>query len=124
MSTTLRDRGISVDPHRFNANHDIPPSLFREMAARNEAWITRNGDYRFYAEIFQRLEAFFASLRSHGIMIPDSHTIADRAEYLVFQIRTVSHLYRLSNLVPGIGGGIRYMTITPAGIESEGVQYY
>lgn len=63
-------------------------------------------------------------LRLLGIVVPNSQNLDDRARYLVFQIRTVAELYRLSNLVPGIGGGIHYLTISPNGVESEGVDYF
>jgi len=123
-STTLQGRGINVNPEQFNANHDIPPDVFREITATGrDGWITRNGDYYLYALIFQRLETFFQELRSFGVVIPNSQSIADRCEYLVFQIRTVSTIYRLSNLVPGIGGPISYLGIVPTGIHSQGVVY-
>lgn len=123
-STTLEQRGISVDPTRFNPNHDMPPHVFLQVARSDGGWITRNGDYQLYAQMFNLLENFFAGLRPLGIMIPNSQNVGDRAEYLVFQIRTISELYRLSNLVPGIGGGIHYLTIIQNGIYSEGIRYY
>src|SRR5918992_3048508 len=89
-STILQGRGISVDPQQFNANHDVPPEIFRELVARGQGWITRNGDYLLYAQIFGRLERFFQELRPLGVVIPNSQSLADRCEYLAFQIRTVS----------------------------------
>lgn len=123
-STTLQQRGITVNPNQFNANHDIPPQIFQQMVSSGRAWITRNGDYQLYARMFELLENFFQQLQPLGIQIPSSQNLVDRAEYLVFQIRTMSELYRLSNLVPGIGGGINYLTINPAGIHSQGVRYF
>jgi hypothetical protein len=102
----------------------MPPNIFAQIAATREGWITRNGDYQLYAQMFQLLESFFNQLQPIGVMIPNSQNVTDRADYLVFQIRTVSELYRLSNLIPGIGGGIHYLTIIPNGIMSEGVRYY
>lgn len=122
-STTLAARGVSVDPSRFNANHDMPPAEFVNLVATKKRYITRNGDYQLYGHLFRRLEAFFADLATVGIQIPHSQQLPDRAEYLVFQIRTVASLYRMSNLVPGIGGPISYLTITPAGVQSEGTSY-
>lgn len=119
-STTLQERGITVDPSRFNANHDMPPEEFLKRGGR----ITRNGDYQFYAQMFKLLEDFFLSLSSLGIIVPDSKNLSDRAEYLVFQIRTVSDLYKMSNLVPGIGGAVKYLTISPGGIHSVGISYH
>lgn len=123
-STTLMDRGATVDPTRFNANHDMPPSEFLKRVAHGHGWITRNGDYQLYGQIFGLLESLFRELRGIGIHIPHSQDLRDRAEYLVFQIRTVAELYRMSNLVPGIGGSIRFLTISPMGFQSEGVSYH
>ena len=87
-------------------------------------YTTRNGDYQLYAQIFSRLKQFFRQLEEPlGIKIPNSQNLLDRAEYLVFQIRTMSEIYRLSNLVPGIGGGIHYLTINQNGIHSQGIRY-
>jgi len=123
-STVLAQRGIVVNAHQVNANHDMPPDIFQQTQARGSAWITRNGDYMLYANIFHLLEDFFDKLTPLGIRIPSSHNLNDRAEYLVFQIRTVSEIYRLSNLVPGIGGTIYFLTICPDGIYSEGTKNF
>ena len=123
-STTLQPRGINVNPNRFNVNHDFPPNLFATIT-RNNYYITRNGDYQFYAQLFNLLNNFFNCLyHTHSIRIPGSHNLSDRAEYLVFQIRTVSEIYRISNLIPGIGGDIDYLTINSAGIHSQGVKHF
>lgn len=125
QSTSLGERGIYVDPNQFNANHDVPPQMFQQIANNGGAYITRNGDYQMYATIFHFLEKFFEQLKNQmGISIPNSQNLADRSEYLVFQIRTMSDIYRLSNLVPGIGGRIHYLTINPAGIHSQGIRFF
>jgi hypothetical protein len=123
-STVLEGRGIAVNPNQFNANHDMPPQIFRQKFGTGGAYTTRNGDYQLYAIMFRLLEDFFGQLRPRGIIIPNSQNLVDRAEYLVFQIRTMTEIYRLSNLVPGIGGGIHYLTINQAGIHSKGVRYF
>lgn len=123
-NTTLQQRGITVNPNQFNANHDVPPQIFQQTVSAGQHWIIRNGDYHLYANIFSLLESFFNQLQPLGIIIPSSQNIADRAEYLVFQIRTMTGIYKLSNLVPGIGGGIHYLTINPTGIHSQGVKYF
>jgi hypothetical protein len=123
-STTLQQRGINVNSNRFNANHDFPPNLYANIS-RNYYYITRNGDYQFYAQLFSLLNNFFNCLNlMHSIRIPRSHNLSDRAEYLIFQIRTISEIYRISNLIPGIGGDINYLTINSAGIHSQGVKHY
>jgi hypothetical protein len=123
-STVLAQRGIIVNPNQVNANHDMPPDIFQQFQAKGLAWVTRNGDYLLYANIFGLLEDFFGKLTPLGIRIPNSHNLNDRAEYLVFQIRTVSEIYRLSNLVPGIGGRIYFLTISPDGIYSQGTKNF
>lgn len=123
-STVLQSRGTTVNPYQFNANHDMPPQLLQQLIPVGGTYTTRNGDYQLYAQIFARLEALFTQLQPLGIQIPSSQNLVERAEYLVFQIRTMSELYRLSNLVPGIGGGIWYLTINPTGIHSYGVKYF
>lgn len=120
-STTLEQRGITINPNQFNANHDMPPDIFQQ---RSTGWITRNGDYQLYARMFHLLEAFFQQLHPLGIVIPSSQNLIDRAEYLIFQIRTVSEIYRLSNLIPGIGGGIHYLTINQNGFHDQGVRFF
>jgi hypothetical protein len=122
-SEVLERRGVTVDPHKFNANHDMPPQQFLQLAQAGRGWITRNGDYQIYAQVFSLLENFFKQLEDKGIIIPHSQDLRDRAEYLIFQIRTISEIYRLSNLVRGIGGGIHFLTINPVGIHSQGVRY-
>ena len=84
-STTLEQRGINVDPNQFNANHDIPPNVYLEIMKTGKTWITRNGDYQFYANMFGLLEGLFQQLRPLGVVIPNSQNLNDRAEYLVFQ---------------------------------------
>lgn len=123
-STVLAQRGIAVDATRVNANHDMPPEMYLQIQAQGGGWITRNGDYILYAQMFGLLESFFAQLIPLGVRIPSSHNLNDRAEYLVFQIRTVSEIYRLSNLIPGIGGKIYFLTINPQGIFSQGKKYF
>ena len=121
-SEVLAARGKTVDPAIFNANHDIPVDLYLQKIRTGRFPITRNGDFQIYAEVFRLLESLFVKLRPLGIVIPNSLRLEDRAEYLIFQIRTISELYRLSNLVPGIGGEIRFLTIDPSGISSEGIR--
>jgi hypothetical protein len=123
-STTLQQRGITVNPNQFNANHDIPPAIAIQLVSKGQGWITRNGDYQLYVNIFASLEKLFQQLRSSGIVIPNTQKLSDRAEYLVFQIRTISEIYRLSNLIPGIGGNIHYITISQVGLHSQGIKYY
>ncbi len=117
---TLASRGIEIDTTRFNANHDVPPDIFLQ----NPGYLIRNGDIRFYAEIFASLERVFAHLRPIGVLIPHSQDLEDRARYLIFQIKTVAEIYRLSNVLPGIGGEIHYLTINPEGYQSKGIQYF
>lgn len=123
-STTLAQRGITVNPNLVNANHDVTPEIYLQKQDMGLFPITRNGDYTLYARIFGLLEEFFRQLMPDGIRIPNYQNLDDIAEYLVFQIRTVSEIYRISNLIPGIGGTIYYLTISPAGISSQGTKSF
>ncbi len=124
-STVLESRGIRVDPKRFNANHDMPPEILQDeiKLSPRRTYITRNGDYQPYAKLSQSLENLFRELLRLGIRIPNSQNLDDRAEYLVFEIRTISELYRLSNLIPGIGGRIDFLTINEGGLCSQGKRF-
>jgi hypothetical protein len=123
-SQALQQQGIEVNPYQFNANHDCTPELFIKRAKGNQFLLTRNGDYQIYARLFATIESFFHQLRDLGIIIPNSQDLNDRAAYLVFQIRTMSEIYKLSNLIPGIGGAIYYLTINKHGIHSEGTKQF
>lgn len=102
-----------IDPLLFNANQDFPPEACPAGLFR----ITRNGDYQLYAELFEVVENFFNSrVRPLGIEIPHPLSLDSIAEYLRFQIKTVSEIYKLSNLVPGIGGPVTTLTISEQGI--------
>jgi hypothetical protein len=57
-------------------------------------------------------------VRPLGIEIPHPLNLNSLAEYLRFQIKTVSEIYKLSNLVPGLGGPVTTLTISEQGITS------
>jgi hypothetical protein len=86
---------------------------------RNRPYITRNGDYQIYANIFGFIESFFNQMQQ--IQLFPSQNLSDRREYLVFQIKTTAEIYRLSNLASSIAGDINYLTINASGIHSNGV---
>jgi len=115
----LQSREIQMDPRRVNANHDFPPKQVRS----GEFYTIRNGDFQMFALVNQQLEALFGNLRERGFRIPD-YEMSDisplkaRAEYIRFWIKTISEIYKLSNIFPGIGGEVTTLTITPQGIES------
>jgi len=109
------DINMRINPALFNANQDFPPEVCRAGLFK----ITRNGDYNLYANLFEVVENFFnLRVRPLGIEIPHPMTLDSIAEYLRFQIKTVSEIYKLSNLVPGIGGPVTTLTIDEQGITS------
>lgn len=114
----------NANPNIFNANQDMSPAIYLQNIGAGGYYVTRNGDFQIYATLYTQTEALFQSLATFGIIIPNSKNVRDRADYLVFWIRTVSELYRMSNLHPGIGGRIDYLTILPQGISSAGSQFY
>ena len=108
------ERVKDIDPRKFNANLDFPPNPIPPGGG----YLTRNGDYQLYARLFELVDGFFRSLQNEDIFIPYPPSLEARAEYLRFQIKTVSEIYNLSNLLPGIGGDVKTLTILPAGITS------
>jgi hypothetical protein len=107
----------NINPDIFNANLDMP--------ARNyppgQFGITRNGDFRLYAEFFNYLLRFINNLPTQpqfaGIQIPSPNDLYTDAKLLRLQIQFVAGLYDVSNLVPGIGGSVSILGIGPNGIE-------
>jgi len=123
QSQALAARGITVNPTIVNANHDLPPNIVRQMLLSGRSAIIRNGDFTIYAALFQHIDTFLRNLsRYRNLTIPHSRDLRERAEWLKFQIRTMSELYRLSNLhLPTIGGKIDVLLLTPQGIDECGL---
>ena len=110
-----------IDPTKINANNDRPPAKILP----GRFFRTRNGSIENYVKIFGSLEIFFNQLRADGFVIPDYSTLdvtplQARAEYLRFHIRTMSDIYKLSNVpIPGsIGGAVVTLTISKDGIQN------
>jgi hypothetical protein len=125
-STTLAARGIRVEnTNTVNANHDITPEIAQQLLAEGRGWITRNGDYVTYVNLFNLIGEFLRQLPSYnGLVIPESRNLKERAEWYRFQIRTMSELYRLSSRhLPVIGGKIDTLTITPVGVDDCGLTF-
>jgi hypothetical protein len=122
-STALSARGITINPAIINANHDLPPQMAQPLISSGGVYITRNGDFTIYAALFQHLNTFLQALSQYRILtIPHSRDLSERAEWLRFQIRTMSELYRLSNMhLPTIGGKIDTLLITPKGVDKSGL---
>jgi hypothetical protein len=123
ISQALSARRITIDPTIINANHDLPPDLAQQHLLQGRAYITRNGDFTTYAALFGHLGDFLQDMRQHGgLTIPHSRNLRERAEWLRFQITTMSELYQLSNLhLPTIGGKIDTLLITSDGIDDCGL---
>lgn len=122
-SSALSARGVKINPAIVNSNHDLPPQLAQQILSTGEMYITRNGDFTIYAALFQDLDNFLQKLSQYGILtIPHSRSLFERAEWLKFQIGTMSELYRLSNLhLPTIGGKIDTLLITPSSVDRCGM---
>ncbi len=122
-STALSIRGVTINPAMINANHDLPPNLVQPVISAGVTYITRNGDFTIYAALFQHLNRFLQALsRYRNLTIPHSRNLRERAEWLRFQITTMSQLYKLSNLhLPTIGGKIDTLLITPNGVDTCGL---
>jgi hypothetical protein len=109
----------NINTHVFNANHDLAGAIqLGSYNPNNPYFICRNGDYLFYAAWWESFEKLLNStLRQSGINIPRP-SLEGRADYIRFQIRTISHIYGMSTLLPSIGGEISTLTIDPGGIRS------
>ena len=117
-SQALEIRGETVaDPSIINANHDFPPYMARELSGRLVWYRTGNGDLRIYNPVIRLLERFLRRIgQETHIVIPNSTSITDRAEWLKFQIKTMAELYEFSNLeARTIGGDIATLTISADG---------
>ena len=123
QSQTLASRGIAINPSIVNANHDLPPQIVIQNLSRGANLIIRNGDFIIYAQLFNHLTSFLQALASQsGITIPHSRTLRERAEWLEFQIKTMSELYTHSNRhLPTIGGKIDTLLINAAGVDVCGL---
>lgn len=108
-----------IDPHVFNANHDLVGAIALGGYDHNNPYlIVRNGDYLFYATWWENFERILnATLRRQGITTPVP-SLPGRAEYIRFQIRTISEIYSMSTLLPSIGGEISILTIDANDIRS------
>lgn len=126
QSQALAARGISVDPQVINANLDLDLTSSKALMASTSvaSYLTRNGDFRIYAIISFLLDPILGQLdplrRGGGVstpfgtlFVPAGNTLANRANFLAFQIRLVSTLFGVSNIrallnTTGshIGGGI------------------
>jgi len=110
----------TIDPRQFNANHDLAGAIRQgryRIGDQINTYITRNGDYQFYAawsEEFEKVVNKF--LREQGIDIPKT-SLLGRVDYLRFQIRSISEIYSMSTLLPTIGGGISTLAIDSTGIQ-------
>ena len=120
ISQALSSRGITINPTVINANHDLPPNLAQPFLAKGGVYLTRNGDFVIYAALFKHLNAFLSALSNNKILtIPHYRNLKDRAEWLKFQIKTMSELYKHSNMhLPTIGGKIDSLLITPTGVDT------
>jgi len=98
-SRKLEERGETVDGSIVNANQDILPEEARAFIDGGGAYVVHNGDYQMYKEIFNYLRDFFANVEKKTdarILIPYSVCLADRTEWLRFQIETISALYNFA----------------------------
>lgn len=111
----------NIDPRQFNANHDLAAAIRQGLYnPRDPAviYITRNGDYQFYAvwwEAFEQVVDQF--LRVQKIDVPKA-SLLGRVDYVRFQIRSISEIYRMSTLLPSIGGEVSTLAIDSTGIRS------
>jgi len=115
-----------INPRIINANHDLPPQEVLDIFSKNMAPHVRNGDFMFYAIIFNTLSALFDQFYKK-IRIGDTpfvfpnipkfeEPLEGYSEFVRFWIRLVRDVYALSNVPEIIGGNISILSITPDGV--------
>jgi hypothetical protein len=109
-----------INPTLVNANNDISTENGRQIVDDGGFAIIKNGDIAAYNTLWELLfrpdSAFSKIIRTTGLTFPYSRTLADRANFLKFQIQTVEGLYRFSKEGKGIGSPVTTLTISPMGI--------
>ncbi len=111
---------FNIAPYVFNANHALAEAIVQGGFDHNDPFsIVRNGDYLFYAAWWEDFERLLnATLRQRGINVPRP-SLQGRADYVRFQIRTISRIYGMSILLPSIGGEVTALTI-----DTNGIRYF
>jgi hypothetical protein len=136
-SQKLEMRGEIIDGSIVNANHDIPPEEGRRIQDSDGVCVIHNGDYHIYKEVFDYLHNFFGELeeKTKGqLLLPYSACLADRVDWLRFQMATISALYNFAGhrtatreiiKLPTIGGPITTLAISRSDgeIESYSTRY-
>ncbi|HMK82101.1 MAG TPA: hypothetical protein VK503_00125 [Candidatus Bathyarchaeia archaeon] len=79
----------------FKCAQRYPPYGY-QRGPRN---ILRGGDAAVYIRVFELVEKYLTQLQmaGHGLIVPYPDNLRMRAEYLRFEIVTVSSIYTLSN---------------------------
>lgn len=114
-----------INPRKINANNDLPPHEVLDLFSKNKAPHVRNGDFRLYAIIFDRLTGLFCEFykssreSSRPFIFPDPRKFESilngNSEFVRFWIRLVRDVYALSNMPEIIGGDISILSIAPTG---------
>jgi hypothetical protein len=120
VSQALAMRGESVDGTRFNANHDLPPTLVRERTAGGRVYLTHNGDFLIYAFFLRALGEWFGQLRQRGISVPITADLSSRADFLAFQFSTVARACKFTSLGPVIRDEVHTVALPPPGTGVSG----
>jgi hypothetical protein len=111
VSQALAMRGVTVDGTRFNANHDLPPSLARERTTGGRVYLTHNGDFVIYALFLRSLGEWFGQLRQRSVSVPITPDLAARADFLTFQFATVAQVCRFTSLGQVVSPDVRTVTL-------------
>ena len=61
-SQVLEARGVTIDPRKINANHDLPPQEVVRFLDQGRTCLIRNGDYALYLQIFEHLRQLLEDL--------------------------------------------------------------
>jgi len=116
-SQALPDK--KLDPTIVNANNDVSLEKGKLIVENPGSYaIIRNGDIKPYIALskllFEADSPFSRFLGDEaGLTFPYATSLAERANFLKFQIHTVAGIYRFSKGERGIGGPVTTLTISP-----------
>lgn len=97
--------------HEFIPGQDVPPREF----AKDEAYITRNGDYGPYAALAEAVQNALPKIQAvAGLAVPYP-SLQGRIAYHSAWVKFVSELYASSGLLRTIGGSVSALGIHPDG---------
>jgi len=115
----VRTRLVAGPRTLFEVHQDFPSqnaSLEENVRALQRVYITRNGDFFYYAVVWDALQRSFNYLNLiPNFSIPREHSLGARRRLLVAALETTIRLYKCSNQSSIVGGKVSCVAIGPNG---------